>query len=222
MLKATCMPRSSLPLKNVWIVDDNKYFCRQLDEMLRKSHLVKKVSIHYSCESVLNSISCVSMFPEVILLDVYFSGTALTGIDALPWIKKMMPQTKIIILTAFEEDVNARFVLKLGASGFLVKLAQGNDILKAIKVAILNGIFIDSKMIARIMSHSNLSKKKAFANILTLRENEIIDLLRFGYKRPQIADKLSISHATVNTHLKNIHSKLDVTSDLKIITKLNQ
>jgi DNA-binding NarL/FixJ family response regulator len=146
----------------------------------------------------------------------------MTGLDALPLIKKIAPKTKIIILTAFEEDINAQFALRLGASGFLVKLAQCNDILKAIKVTMLNGIFVDSRMIARLMSNKNSDKKKVFENILTLRENEIIDLLRFGYKRPQIADKLSISLATINTHLRNIHSKLDVTSDLKIIAKLNQ
>jgi two-component system, NarL family, response regulator DegU len=216
------MPHSPLPFNNVWIVDDNEYYCQQVIEILKESRVVKEVTAHYRVESAIKSISCISKFPEVILLDVYFSGSNMTGLDALPLIKKLAPKTKIIILTAFEEEINAQFALKLGASGFLVKLAQGNDILKAIKVAMLNGIFVDSRMIARLMSNKNLDKKKAFENILTLRENEITDLLRFGYKRPQIADKLSISLATVNTHLRNIHSKLDVTSDLTVIAKLNQ
>ena len=145
----------------------------------------------------------------------------MTGLDALPRIKKIMPQTKVIILTAFEEDVNARFALRLRVSGFLIKLAQSANILEAINVSMLNGLFIDSMLLARLVSRSDLRKRRNLLNLLTIRENEIIRMICSGLKRPQIAEKLLISLATVNTHLKNIHSKMDVNSDLEIIAKMS-
>ena len=215
------MLHSAFPLKNTWIIDDNKNYCRHITGILKDGGVTDEISVYHTCESALRSISRVSVFPELMLLDVYFAGTQMTGLDALPRIKKIMPQTKVIILTAFEEDVNARFALRLGASGFLVKLAQSANILEAINVSMLNGLFIDSMLLARLVSRSDLRKRRNLLNLLTIRENEIIKMICSGLKRPQIAEKLLISLATVNTHLKNIHSKMDVNSDLEIIAKMS-
>jgi DNA-binding NarL/FixJ family response regulator len=214
------MLRSHFLLKNVWVVDDNKWFCRQVAEILKGNHLVKEVTVHNKVESAVKSISYVSIFPEIILLDVYFSGSNMTGLDALPLIKKFAPKSKIIILTAFEEELNARFALKLGASGFLVKLAGGNNIVTAVKVSMLNGIFIDPSMMSKMISVPPSIDVLKSEYGLSNREKEILCNLIEGLSMRTIAERRCISYTTVNTHIKNIHNKLEVHSRSELMVKV--
>ena len=214
------MLRSPFPLKNVWIVDDNKYDCRQVVEMLKESRLVKDVTAHYTCESAIQSLSGHLKFPDVILLDVYFSGRNMNGLEALPLIKILVPKTRIIILTGFEEEINARFALKLGASGFLVKLTQDNNIVEAIKVSTLKGIFIDHDMISKMISLPPSIEIMKLDYGLSDREKEILCNLVEGFSMKKIAERKFISYTTVNSHIKNIHHKLGVHSRSELIAKV--
>lgn len=207
----------------VWIVDDNKYFCSQLAELLKESSLIKEVLPYYSCESALESLSASSFkLPDVILLDVYFSKSTMTGLSAIDFFKKKAPKSRIIILTAFEEENNARIAFEMGANGFLTKCESAVKIIKAVELSLLDVSFIESTIASKIFPRSSTYAILTSNHVLTLREKKIINLLFSGFKRPKIANKLSISIATVNTHLRNIHSKLDVNSDIEIITKMKK
>ncbi|MEE1943931.1 response regulator transcription factor [Pedobacter sp. KR3-3] len=156
--------------------------------------------------------------PDVILLDIQLPGVS--GIDALPLIKKMLPQVYVIILTVFEVEKTILDALANGASGYFTKNTPSAKIIDAIKEVIMGGGPM-SPNVARTVIRS---LQKNFDSPLTKREAQILDLISKGKDRSQIASELFIEVETVKTHVKNIYIKLNVNSkaDAIKIAKANR
>lgn len=144
--------------------------------------------------------------PDVILLDIQMPGTS--GLQALPFIKKMLPQTNIIILTVFDSPELVFEALTLGAGGYLTKNSTSSKIIDAIREVSTGGGAMSTN-VARIVMHSF---QKNLNSPLTKRETEILDRIANGQTKSQIANDLFIDQETVRSHVKNIYIKLDVNS----------
>lgn len=156
--------------------------------------------------------------PDVILLDIQLPG--MSGIDAIPIIKKMLAHTYVIILTVFEVEKTILDALANGASGYFTKNTPSAKIIDAIKDVMLGGGPM-SPNVARTVIRS---LQKNLDSPLTKREAQILDLLSKGKDRSQIAHELFIEVETVKTHVKNIYIKLNVNSkaDAIRIAKTNR
>lgn len=151
--------------------------------------------------------------PDILLLDISMppgeSGLITTG-----KIHADFPQTKILILTMYEEEEYMFHVLKSGASGYILKNAPDVELLHAIRVVYEGGTYIHPKMATSLVKelvddHSNPFSDDPF-HVLSKRELEILPLVAKGYGNKDIAEKLFISVKTVEAHKAKIMEKLDL------------
>ena len=144
--------------------------------------------------------------PEVILLDIELPGT--NGIAAIPKIKKMLPQSHVIMLTVYESQKQIFEALGNGASGYLTKGTPAVKIIESIK-EVRDGGGPMSINIARMVINSFVRNQDS---PLSKRETQILEQIAEGKSRSQIARELFIDLETVRSHIKNIYMKLDVNS----------
>ena len=149
--------------------------------------------------------------PDVVLMDI--AMPVLNGIQATEQIKRESRCTHVLILSQHDSDEYVRGALTAGASGFLLKDADFNEVIKAIR-AVYKGESILSPAVTRLVIEDYLRwgdiNQQSMGNGLTPRENEILQLIAEGNTNKQIADILCLSIKTVQAHRSNLMKKLDL------------
>lgn len=162
----------------------------------------------------------IALKPDVILMDVIMPK--LNGIEATKRIKSFLPTVAILILTAHSYEIYVLAVLKAGAAGFLSKGARGKDLVAAIKAVRIGEPVVDQtaafKILTRLLSVTEPNRRGALDEMHE-RELEVLRLAAKGMTNRQIADQLSISERTVQTHFINIFRKLDVGSRTEAVLR---
>ena len=165
--------------------------------------------------------------PDVVLMDI--SMPELNGLDATRLIRKKLPDLKILVLSAFDNEEYVAETLQSGANGYLLKNVSPDDLYSAVK-AVYEGMAFFSPKISKIMLDGYLKRTMPGTNIggdnefsayvgpLTAREREILQLVAEGKSHQQIADLLYISVRTVDTHRNNIMKKLDLHDTASLVT----
>jgi DNA-binding NarL/FixJ family response regulator len=166
---------------------------------------------------------CTDQLPDVVLMDIVFKGAGgMSGIDATRKIKEVSPSTKVVIMTAHDEDRLLVEAVEAGASGFLGKDEAAEELLSAAKAAADGEVLIDPATLTRLLAQvarEREARREAAVLLddLTEREREILQLLAEGMRNDDIAAKLFISPQTVQTHVRNILGKLRVHSKLEAV-----
>ena len=160
--------------------------------------------------------------PDVVLMDIVFKGGGMSGIEATRRIKEISPATKVVIITAHDEDRLLVEAVEAGASGFLGKGEAAEEVLAAAKAAAEGEVLIDpatlTRLLAQVARERELHREASMLlDDLTDREREILQLLAEGMRNEGIASKLFISPQTVQTHVRNILGKLRVHSKLEAV-----
>lgn len=153
--------------------------------------------------------------PQVLLID----GESVGGFHWLPAFKEMARGVVGIALISHFNHETPGSLFSSGISGFLTKPFSSGDILAAAMAATSGGIFVSSGMKDHLARFLTTSFVEARTYGLTRREEEILEALVDGYQVKEIADQLSISFYTVETHLKNIRAKLGVGSSVAAVSK---
>jgi DNA-binding NarL/FixJ family response regulator len=162
--------------------------------------------------------------PDVVLMDLKMPG--LNGIDATRQILATQPQIAILVITMFDDDDSVFAVMRAGARGYLLKDADQDELLRAIK-GVHQGEAIFGPAIARRMMHyfgglprgaGALAHAEPFPE-LTEREREILALIAQGHPNQVIAQRLVLSIKTVQNHVSNIFAKLQVASRAEAIVR---
>ena len=159
--------------------------------------------------------------PDVVLMDIVFKG-GMSGIEATRRIKEIPPATKVVIITAHDEDRLLVEAVEAGASGFLGKGEAVEEVLAAAKAAAEGEVLIDPETLTRLLAQVAREREAhreaaMLLDDLTDREREILQLLAEGMRNEGIATKLFISPQTVQTHVRNILGKLRVHSKLEAV-----
>ncbi len=159
--------------------------------------------------------------PHVVLMDVRFQGP-MDGIEATRQIKARSPSTRVVIMTAQEDDRVQVEAMEAGASGFLRKTEGPDELLASIEAAGRGELVIDRSELARLLprvAHERAERRRLERRLsrLTEREREILQRLAQGLGNQEIAQALFISPQTVQTHVRNILSKLAVHSKLEAV-----
>jgi DNA-binding NarL/FixJ family response regulator len=202
------------PKKRVLIVEDDPEIRRSFEVIVNTSQNFTVVSTYNNCEAAIKHLPADR--PEIVLMDIGLPG-GMNGIQGTKIIKEKSPSTEIVMVTVYEDSELVFEALKSGASGYITKSANYQELLAALEEIIRGGAPMSSK-IARMVTdnfHVNLNSP------LTRRETEILSLIAEGKTYTQISEELFISKETSKTHIKNIYSKLQVNCKSEAIAKAN-
>jgi DNA-binding NarL/FixJ family response regulator len=156
--------------------------------------------------------------PDILLLDLKMPG--LDGLSLLQRIQTQKIKTKIIVLTASDDEGEYVQAMRYGTSGIVLKQTATELLLKSIRKVYGGEIWLDSKTTAAVMrqfaSPSDPGPRERDKPRLSNREREIVALVAQGFKNKEIAERMFISEQTVKNHLHNIFDKLGVSDRLEL------
>ena len=152
--------------------------------------------------------------PDVMVMDLSMPGIG--GLEAIRRILMRYQKAKILVLSMHEDLSFANQALKLGAKGYLIKNALGDDLIKSIQV-IANGEVFLSDEIAKKIAMQSFSGDRNLIDDLSAREFEIFRMLAEGLEVDAIATKLNISSKTVSNYQTMIKQKLNISTPVELI-----
>lgn len=152
--------------------------------------------------------------PDLIIMDL--SMPRMNGMEAIKEIKKLSPETKILVLTVHKAEEYILPTLKAGADGYMLKYDTQAELMTAIKSVLRGKSYlspgVSQKVIEGYLEGYKTIKTESPWDTLTPREREVLKLIAEGYKNREIADHLCISVKTVVKHRSNLMEKLDLHS----------
>jgi DNA-binding NarL/FixJ family response regulator len=151
--------------------------------------------------------------PDVILMDLYMPE--MDGVEATAYIKKEYPNVKVIVLTSFSDQAHVLPALRAGASGYILKDVEPDQLVEAIRSAYKGNIQLHPDIANALLSQTLPVEEKEEepsiqVDVLTARENEVLQLLAKGMSNKEIASVLVITEKTVKAHVSSILSKLNL------------
>jgi DNA-binding NarL/FixJ family response regulator len=186
--------------KRVVLCDDHEIVRDAIRSRMANSGVVDIVGEAGDGREVVDVVK--DLDPDVVIIDVEMPRR--DGIEATKEVLKARPRTKVIIFTAHAQPDLLALALRAGASGYVLKSAPAEDIAKAVKAVTGGGTFLGGDFAG--------GKPSEVEKLLDLspRERQILELLAEGLRVKEIADRLSLSPATVHTHVRNAIAKLEV------------
>ncbi|GAB4202211.1 MAG: response regulator transcription factor [Roseiflexaceae bacterium] len=152
--------------------------------------------------------------PDVVVMDI--NMPVLSGVEATRQIRAVAPEVRVLVLTSYQDDPYIYGLLDAGASGYLLKTAEDQEIVRAVRVTAAGQAVIDPAVAPRLLAR--LIRPAAASGALTERELEVLRLAGHGQSNKQIGAALQISDRTVQNHLANIYGKLGVASRTEAVT----
>ena len=149
--------------------------------------------------------------PDVVLMDLLMPN--MDGITAIGRIKAELPETEIVTMTSFIEEEKVTAALEAGASGYVLKDAEAEEVAQAIRAAYAGEVHLDPQVARLLAKRIRTRRDDAPAHEpLTEREREVLSLVAKGHSNKEIAALLDITERTARTHVSNILGKLDLAS----------
>ena len=192
----------------VMLVDDHSVVRAGLKDLLEATGEINVVA-EAATES--DAVSeAVRTAPDVIVMDVRLAAG--DGISATRAIKAQLPDTKILILTAFLDDAAVAGSIEAGASGFLLKEVRGGDIVSSVRAAARGELLFDQNTAHAALIRLRRGKHLRDDRLATLspQEERILEQIARGLTNREIADKLDLAEKTVKNYVSNVLLKLDV------------
>lgn len=195
----------------VFIIDDHPMVVEGLQSLLNR---LKDIEVSGSVSNAFDAIPFIEKnIPDVILLDINLPE--ISGIELCKKIHQQFPSVKILGISTFSERSYISRMIENGASGYLIKSASAEEIAEAIQTVMGGKMYLSVAMEHMMKPLSILPSEDLPA--LTKREKEILQLISEGLTNNQIAEKLFISPLTVDSHRKNLLTKLSVNNTASLI-----
>ena len=208
-------PAQTAPL-SVWLVEDNHTFRKTVARVLNQSEGLECAHEFANAEEALATLEGGAL-PDVVLLDVVLPG--LDGIETVKRIKSLSPATRVIMLTVFDDHDKIFKAICAGASGYLLKTSPVEKIIASIREVHAGGAPMTPQVARSVLEMFGRLSLPQNDYGLTARERRILELMTQGLIKKEIADKLSLSYHTVDTHLRNIYTKLHVHTRTGAVSK---
>ena len=199
----------------VLLVDDHAMVRRGLRDFLGLHHDIEVVGEASDGQGAIDGAA--SLRPDIVLMDLMMPG--IDGIEATARIRSQSPDTEIIAITSFIEEAKVLAAIEAGASGFLMKDAEADEVAAAIRAAAAGEVHLDpavAGIVARRMRSGAGDGRSGGAQdgiaSLTPRERDVLACVAQGLSNRAIADSLGITERTARTHVSNILAKLGLAS----------
>jgi len=201
---------------SVWLIEDNHTFRNTVARVLNQIEDLECPHHFSNSEEALQTLAGGAL-PDVVLVDVELPG--MDGIEAVSRIKSMSPATRIIMLTVFDDHDKIFKAICAGASGYLLKTSPVEKIVESIREVYSGGAPMTPRVAHSVLNMFSQLMVPHQDYGLTARERTILELMTEGLLKKEIADKLSLSYHTVDTHLRNIYAKLHVNTRSGAVAK---
>lgn len=200
--------------KLVCIVEDNKSLREGMEMMIQMSDGYLFGGSFENAEEALAEIP--SILPDAVLMDINLPGES--GIHCVNALKSQFPDMQFLMCTAYEDNAKIFDSLKAGANGYILKTEGPAKIMEALDDMLSGGSPMSSAIARKVVaSFATIERENKLIKVLTDREKAVLELLSKGLLNKEVADKMSISIATVRTHLRNIYEKLHVNTRVQAI-----
>jgi DNA-binding NarL/FixJ family response regulator len=200
----------------VWVVEDDEFFRSTIATLLEETPGFTCNGMYGTAEEAIRALQGGDV-PEVVLMDIGLPG--MDGIEAVKQVKAISPATDVIILTIKEGDQEVFNAICAGADGYLLKNLTPEEIIQALNEVLRGGAPMNAQIARKVLTMFTKFVTPETDYGLSARERTILKLLTEGLTKRQIAEKLFLAPTTIETHSKNIYSKLQVHSRSEAVAK---
>ena len=199
----------------VIVVEDRIRIRETIVDLINESEGLRCTGAYGSCEALLENLA--GDMPDVILMDIGLPG--MSGIEGVKAVKARQPDVDILMHTVFDDDEKIFQSILAGASGYVLKNAEAEELIRAIR-EIRVGAPMSASIARRMLAMMRSKESKPTDELnLTPRELEILQWLVEGLSYKKIAEKLFISPLTVQSHIKKVYEKLQVHSKSEAVAR---
>jgi DNA-binding NarL/FixJ family response regulator len=202
---------SNGPLRVV-VIDDHEVLRAGTRQVLETTADIVVVGEADSWDTALELID--QQRPDVALVDIQLSGH--NGIDLARQLSADHPGTRVVILSAYDDDAFVRRAFEAGVAGYLLKTMPRDELINAVRAVGMGTTVLDPAVSARLAGANTLTEV-AGAPRLTLREQEVVALVADGLSNKAIAIRLGVSTRTVEGHVNHVFTKLDLESRTELV-----
>jgi len=185
---------------------------RQLLESSGDLHVIAEAGDGEEAQSLIEQHK-----PDVAVLDIQMPKAS--GIEVTRWVRAHLPAVGVLILTAYDDDPYVMAVLQAGANGYVLKTAQADDLIQAVRDVNEGKSALDPAITRKLMSNIFKGPEKKFVEPLTDRELDVLRLAAKGFTNKAIGVQLTISDRTVQGHLAHIFAKLQANSRTEAVMR---
>lgn len=201
----------------VWILEDHEVFARQIRRLISNEDDLVCPHHFSSAAELFDKLKFTNERPDLLLLDLGLPRR--DGLDVLTDLGQVLPDLKILILSASDEREKVYRAICNGASGYLLKSADPDEILSGIRDVVHGSSALSAPIANMIIKGFARHGPVTHIEPLTAREEDVLGFLVKGLIKKEIADELLISQHTVDMHLRSIYRKLEVTSQTEAVSK---
>jgi len=203
----------------VGIVEDNKTLREGFETLINRAPDMKCVCTCMTVGEALQEIPRAK--PDVVLMDIQLPDG--TGIECTAKIKEELPALQIVVVTVYEDSVRIFQALQAGACGYLLKRADPERIIEAIREAQEGGVPMTPEIARKVIGQFRTNAETASTvENLTPRETEVLELVMHGLANKEIADRMGVTVAAVKFHLQHIYEKLHVHSRTEAVLQFKK
>jgi len=200
----------------IWLVEDNERFRTGIKNLIDETDGMSCVLATQSCEDALAHLES-DAAPDIVLMDIGLPG--MDGIEGIKRVKSIAPSIQVIMLTVFDDNEKIFRAICAGASGYLLKSSPPDKIIESLKEILTGGAPINAQIAKKMLEMFTHAVVPKAEYDITRAEKEILHHLVEGEPKKQIAHRLGVSFYTVDTHLRNIYTKLQVHSRSGAVAK---
>lgn len=203
------------PPLRIWILEDHPHFAKQMARLLSGEPDMECEKAFSHPDELMNELNFNPHPPDLLLLDLGLPGR--DGIEVLLDVRSKIPNQKVVILTSFDDRERVYRALCNGASGYLLKTADPDDIVSGVRDVANGAGTLSAEIAGMILEGFAKHGPVEESDPLTFREEEVMNLLVKGYIKKEIAQALDISQHTVDMHLRSVYRKLQVRNQTEAV-----
>ena len=200
----------------ILIADDHEVVCRGFEMLLNYQNDMEVVGIAHNGQQAYDLVGKIR--PDIVLMDISMPPGE-SGIVTAGRICSDYPETKVIMLTMYDDREYLLYTIQNGISGYLLKNASEKDLMEALRTVYAGGVFICKEMVPYLIQGYVVRHRENGDGFLQLaeREVEVLTLIAKGYGNKEIAEKLFLSVKTVESYKARIKTKLNLYTQPELV-----